>query len=711
MDTHKLFLGLAIHNHQPVGNFPSVFAAAYERAYLPLVAALERHPSIKLSMHYSGPLLDWLQQNQPQFLGRVAALARRGQVEIIGGGYYEPVLSSIPQDDRVGQIEMMTAYCRREFGQSPRGFWLAERVWEPDLPSSLAGAGVEWLVVDDTHFKMVGLEDKDLFGYHLTEDQGCRVKVYASSKFMRYAVPFKLVEEVIEYLRSNLAAGRPRIVVMGDDGEKFGIWPETYEHCWGEAQWMERFLTSLEENSSWLETITLGTYAREYPARGLVYLPCASYDEMMEWALPADMSLQLAETKQRLEAEGKKDAASLMRGGFWRSFMVKYPEINWMHKKMLRVHNKVYLAGKGNGEKPGLDHLWQAQCNCPYWHGIFGGIYLADIRAATYQHLIEAEKQAEQSLRHAGPWLTHEALDIDNDGADELIVEGSAFGLCLKPSRGGALVEWDLHQPGFNVLSSLSRRPEAYHKQMVAAASQGADQSTRTIHSEIRLKDTQAVGPLHYDRYPRFSLLDHFVRRDTDLPQFISSSYEDLGQFPDLPYQARVDAGRDELAILLSAEGQVPGRPGQPLPVEISKKLSLRAGQPEIKVEYRIKNKGASALSGAVVVEWNINLLGGGHNPAAYYDAPGMGEGERNLDSSGKIGPAGELIVGNSYLGIRLRLSLRPEAEVWRYAVETVSNSENGIEGLYQASCILVRHPVDLGPQQETSFDLTWTQI
>jgi len=204
VDTQKVLLGLAIHNHQPVGNFPSVFASAHEKAYLPLVAALERHPTIKLSLHYSGPLLDWLQENQPQFLDRVAALVQRRQVEIIGGGYYEPILPSIPRNDRIGQIGMMSDYCRQKFGQPPTGFWLAERVWEPDLPYTLANAGVEWLVVDDTHFKMVGLEDRDLSGYYLTEDQGHRVKVFCSSKFMRYAVPFKLVEEVIEYLRSNL---------------------------------------------------------------------------------------------------------------------------------------------------------------------------------------------------------------------------------------------------------------------------------------------------------------------------------------------------------------------------------------------------------------------------------------------------------------------------------------------------------------------------
>ena len=38
----RISLALALHNHQPVGNFGWVFADVYERAYEPLVGLLER---------------------------------------------------------------------------------------------------------------------------------------------------------------------------------------------------------------------------------------------------------------------------------------------------------------------------------------------------------------------------------------------------------------------------------------------------------------------------------------------------------------------------------------------------------------------------------------------------------------------------------------------------------------------------------------------
>ena len=47
----RISLALAIHNHQPVGNFGWVFAEVYDRAYLPMLEALERHPRVRLSLH------------------------------------------------------------------------------------------------------------------------------------------------------------------------------------------------------------------------------------------------------------------------------------------------------------------------------------------------------------------------------------------------------------------------------------------------------------------------------------------------------------------------------------------------------------------------------------------------------------------------------------------------------------------------------------
>ena len=80
---------------------------------------------------------------KPEYVERVRALVGRGQVEIIGGPFFEPILASIPRRDRVGQIRAYTEYLESLFGQRIRGMWVPERVWEQSFTSDLVEAGIE----------------------------------------------------------------------------------------------------------------------------------------------------------------------------------------------------------------------------------------------------------------------------------------------------------------------------------------------------------------------------------------------------------------------------------------------------------------------------------------------------------------------------------------------------------------------------------------
>ena len=159
-----------VHNHQPVGNFGHVIEDSYKDAYLPFLKAVEKQPSIKLSFHITGYLLDWLLQNHSPYIDMLHEMVKKGQVEIMGGGYYEPILAVIPPKDRVGQIRMMSDKLEAVFGKRPRGMWLAERIWEPQLPRYLKEAGMEYVVVDDYHFVKAGMKKEELAGYYITED-------------------------------------------------------------------------------------------------------------------------------------------------------------------------------------------------------------------------------------------------------------------------------------------------------------------------------------------------------------------------------------------------------------------------------------------------------------------------------------------------------------------------------------------------------------
>src|SRR5438445_639543 len=330
-----------VHNHQPIGNFDHVMVDATERAYRPFLERLDQRPEVRLSVHWTGSLLEWLRERSPRTFDLLGTLAARGQVELLTGGFYEPILAVLPDHDKIGQIERLTTFLKSNFGVRPRGMWLAERVWEPQLPRVLCEAGVEYVLVDDRHFALAGLDVDTLAGYYLTDEQGQSLRVFPINQRLRYLIPFAGVDEVFEYLAAW--RGRAPAITMVDDGEKFGAWPGTYARVYEEG-WLDRFFDRLL-STPWLEPTTLADVVERVPASGRVYLPTASYGEMGEWALSADAGRALEAAKAEISrlTDGER-LAGLLRGGFWRSFLVKYPEVGDAYWKMLRLSRAIHAA-------------------------------------------------------------------------------------------------------------------------------------------------------------------------------------------------------------------------------------------------------------------------------------------------------------------------------------------------------------------------------
>lgn len=664
----QINLILAMHNHQPEGNLPEVFERTYKAAYEPFIRELERFPDIKVVQHYSGILLRWLQENRPDFMSRLRNLVSNGQIEMMGGAFYEPILVMIPEDDKIGQIKKQTRFIQENFQTDVSGAWLAERVWEPHLARPLARAGIRYTVLDDAHFRNVGFSEEETLSYYITEEEGERLSIFPISEKMRYLIPFADPQETIDYLYNMATPENNRVVVLADDGEKFGSWPGTAKLVYQE-QWLQRLFSLLQENREWLHVTTFHEFLEKHSPAGRVYLPAGSYREMMEWS-----------------------------GGFWRNFFVRYPESNQIHKKMMHIRERMDRLPESAEKKEAREYLWAGQCNCAYWHGVFGGLYLNFLRSALYSRLIAAETLTDRVLHQQDDWVELEQKDFDYDGNQEILISGPDLGLVLSPAQGGSLLELDFKPKRFNLFDVITRRPEPYHCNIFEMAEgQCATNETKTIHHITRVKEAGLEHLLVYDDYRRASLVDHFFPMGTSMENlYTGPGAADIGDFAANPYQLENSDGNGAARIGLSRDGLVTFG-GNVWPVRVSKTLNYVPQSGEVRYGYTLVNSGDTTLQAIFGVEFNITFLAG-QAADRYFTAGDQPLTERSLSSRGELQQIRRFGLVDEWLGMSTQFVFAHPVTLWRMPIETVSQSEDGMERVYQGSTVLPAWQVELQP-------------
>ena len=703
-------LALLIHAHQPCGNFEHVLQKAYDDSYLPFLERLEEHPEVRLGLHYSGPLLTWIAKHRPEYFERLRKLVQSGQVELVGGGFYEPILVSIPPEDQFEQITRLACYLEKHFGPRPTGAWLAERVWEPQLPSVLAEAKVAYTLVDDMHFLAAGFEPEELFGAYLAEDRGKSVWLYPGQKTLRYLVPFGKVEDVLTYLRDAASVHPGGVAAMGDDMEKFGVWPGTHEHCYKNG-WLSNFFAALEKNSKWLSLCTPGEYLASHSPLGRADLPTASYTEMMEWVLPTRVRQRYHAVLQEFAA--RPEVLAFLRGGSWRGFFRRYSESNLLHKKMLRVSARIVAAAATACEQrekqaaelgEARDLLLRAQCNDAYWHGIFGGIYAPHLRTDAARNLIRAEAIAD-SFTPGAQAPRVEMLDYDADGANELLFTSPEFQALLKPGDGGTIAALDFRPAAVTLINSILRRPEAYHSRLREAAGATVTGAVASIHEQTRVKEPGLQRFLRYDRWPR-----HAFRVLIFDPSRTQADYEALELREDAAFAGGVFSIKNSAAngaelfcadFLLLHDKSKARAPR----LLLSKHFSFHpcSNGFELACEIRLKCREPLEKPVAVGMESIINLLAP-TEPDRFFETPA---GRTNLRLSGTL-PAPILRIEDGWQRVRVSLHAPLAEAFWIAPIETVSESEEGFERVYQGSQILaVWHP-PITTQKVWSSRLVW---
>ena len=652
----KTALLFGVHAHQPAGNFPEVLDKAHELCYRPFLETLHRFPDFKFAVHFSGPLLDYLLELYPDDMRLLTEMVARGQVELFGAGDTEPVLAAIPHRDRLAQLATLSAKLERLFGARPAGAWLTERVWEATVVAALVESGIRYVTVDDYHFLCAGKGAAELTGHFATEEGGARLDLYPISEGLRYRIPFAPAEDAVAFVAAQAGAA-----VYFDDIEKFGIWPETHEWVY-EKGWLERFVRSVLASDR-IETLAFREHHARSASRGIVYLPTTSYIEMNEWTLPAPVAHAYAELVAREKEAGRYEAEKpFLRGGIWRNFLSRYPEANWMHKRMLQLSDR--LAGLPETLQSErlrrLLHL--AQANDAYWHGLFGGLYLPHLRRAVYRALVALEAE----LDELAPRPARQQIDLDGDGIEELFLRAGALQAVVRLDGSASLVELDAYALAQNFGDTLRRHAEHYHrKALEAQRAHRAGEGIASAHDRVRAKHAIAPEDLATDAHGRSSFRDTWVGASAD--EYPLAGYELLPAGPVEPaasFRVRCGAGRIDKRVLVQGSR-----------VTVTWLLQGLADG-TFRTELNLAMPSCDGPAGRYLLRGEI--------------AGGFGQ---PLD----VEEVSELVLDDQFMGGAVAILASRPATVRARSHVTVSQSEDGFEKIMQCATITLAWPLGAG--------------
>jgi hypothetical protein len=416
---NKIRFVLGVSGHLPSGSGEDEFEALYNREIKPLVSTLYKFPRINMVFHYSGVLLHWIERRHPEIFMLFEDLLSRKQAEFLGGGFYEPMMPLLPLPDKIGQIEMLTTYLRKQFGKRPQGCWIPPPAWEQNLVGPLNTCGMGYTFLDGSWFAEAGAKSAggDLFAPCITEDQGKIITVFPVSEKLSRELEqgnFRMLDELPEALPP--AKDYPVTAFPSGFGNGSGGKNELEYH-----RLFEEF---------------------------------ANADSRIEFTTPG----KIFKTLKRLD---KIYFSGSGESGFQpRRFLVNYPEANGIYAKMVHIHVLInQLKGDKSRKRIALEETWKAQDSSLFspCRGSLSGLSRSPLRKAAYRALLEAEKIARDGKAFTS---SLSVFDFDLDGTGDYLFQDENLNCYIK-SRGACVFELDYLPRTWNYLDTYAEREAA----------------------------------------------------------------------------------------------------------------------------------------------------------------------------------------------------------------------------------------------------------
>jgi 4-alpha-glucanotransferase len=410
----------------------------YETVYKKIVTFLYTHPRYHFSFSFSGNQLEWIQKVHPEFLDIISELLSRKQIELLGGGYYNPVFPLLFPLDRSGQIERLTAELRRTTGKRPRGMTLCSSIWDNSLVTCLQTCGMEYVQLDSSLIPPA----KQWYLPLIVSEQGRSIKVlpvfrtlspYAGKDTAPDIYLSGLLKQVEKTVRNDKFAGmtEERVVCINFD-------PVQFEHLFNSG-WIEKLYETVE--TQFKDVIKL-TLPLDFIHSGKTY---------QNAYIPAGMSTDIAQWAQ--EPYTPIDNKSSYPLTIF-DFLQVYRRNHALYDRMLYVSMLINQChGDKIRKKAARERLWCAQNGEAFVcdpDGIFANNAL---RQNAYRNLTEAEKLVRESGKFSESVTS---FDYNGDGYNEYICRMEQYSACI--SRiSGSICELDIMHNTGNYADNMSR--------------------------------------------------------------------------------------------------------------------------------------------------------------------------------------------------------------------------------------------------------------
>jgi alpha-amylase len=347
-----------------------------------------------------------------------------------------------------------------------------------------------------------------------------------------------------------------------------------------------------------------------------------------------------------------------------------------------------------------MTHLLRAQCNDAYWHGIFGGLYSPHLRTALWHELILAETLADAARHKVARYLDSDRLDFDADGMEEIEIVSPQFAALVKPSGGGTLEALDFRPTAVTLVNSLQRRVEAYHERVRDAASQGGGQ-VASIHDQTLAKEAGLEQRLRYDRWPRHALRLLLFAKGKKQEDYEAVRLEENAEFAGGDYRT-TEVGRDHVTLSIDAPlGAAMASGDQCNNLRATKTMTFTSapGSCDVRCALELARCGSDShlaedaprLQMMAGLEIVLNLLAP-NVPDRYFEFAGN---RQPLAWSGVV-EGSHLRVVDEWQNVAATIDAPGASHLWVAPIETVSESEEGFERVYQGSQILAVWPVEM---------------